>query len=105
MCSSTYYPPGVAQQEYEAAQRQKRNGDEKGPLPAGWESRTDMVTGATFYIDHNTRTTTWTRPVQVSFPLHDARRACESRLRCTDHLIMHFWIWALTSSLNNKRVF
>lgn len=33
-----------------------------GPLPPGWESRCDAVTGKVFYIDHNTRTTTWVHP-------------------------------------------
>lgn len=32
------------------------------PLPQGWEKRTDAVTGKTYYIDHNTRTTTWGHP-------------------------------------------
>ncbi|CAL9028270.1 unnamed protein product [Prunus brigantina] len=32
------------------------------PLPPGWEKRSDAVTGKTFYIDHNTRTTTWMHP-------------------------------------------
>ncbi|KAJ0092940.1 hypothetical protein Patl1_26812 [Pistacia atlantica] len=32
------------------------------PLPRGWEKRTDSVTGKTYYIDHNTRTTTWIHP-------------------------------------------
>ena len=31
-------------------------------LPRGWESRYDTVTGRTFYIDHNTRTTQWSLP-------------------------------------------
>ncbi|WFD45155.1 HECT-type E3 ubiquitin transferase [Malassezia psittaci] len=35
--------------------------DELGPLPAGWERRTDHL-GRTYYVDHNTRSTTWTRP-------------------------------------------
>ena len=33
-------------------------------LPPGWESRTDTTTGRTFYIDHNTRTTSWSLPEQ-----------------------------------------
>jgi len=33
-----------------------------GPLPPGWEKRSDSVTGQVFYIDHNTRTTTWNHP-------------------------------------------
>ncbi|KAF6171493.1 hypothetical protein GIB67_018017 [Kingdonia uniflora] len=32
------------------------------PLPPGWEKRSDGVTGKTFFIDHNTRTTTWVHP-------------------------------------------
>jgi len=32
------------------------------PLPPGWEKRSDAVTGKTYYIDHNTRTTTWVHP-------------------------------------------
>ena len=30
-------------------------------LPPGWEAQTD-ASGKTFYVDHNTRKTTWTRP-------------------------------------------
>lgn len=33
-----------------------------GPLPPGWEKRSDTVTGQVFYIDHNTQTTTWNHP-------------------------------------------
>ncbi|KAH9726932.1 putative phosphoinositide phosphatase SAC9 [Citrus sinensis] len=32
------------------------------PLPRGWEKRADAATGKTYYIDHNTRTTTWIHP-------------------------------------------
>ncbi|RGB42281.1 putative ubiquitin-protein ligase [Rhizophagus diaphanus] len=35
--------------------------DQHGPLPPGWERRVDHL-GRTYYVDHNTRTTTWTRP-------------------------------------------
>ena len=35
--------------------------DEYGPLPSGWERRVDHLR-RTYYVDHNTRTTTWTRP-------------------------------------------
>ncbi|XP_010916119.1 probable phosphoinositide phosphatase SAC9 [Elaeis guineensis] len=33
-------------------------------LPPGWEERFDSVTGKPYYIDHNTRTTTWEPPRQ-----------------------------------------
>lgn len=35
--------------------------DQQGPLPAGWERRVDHL-GRTYYVDHNSRTTTWNRP-------------------------------------------
>ncbi|KAF9013244.1 hypothetical protein BDQ17DRAFT_1536926 [Cyathus striatus] len=36
--------------------------DENGiPLPTGWERRTDPQ-GRTYFVDHNTRSTTWHRP-------------------------------------------
>lgn len=35
--------------------------DQYGRLPPGWERRTDNL-GRTYYVDHNTRTTTWIRP-------------------------------------------
>ncbi|PWN39791.1 HECT-domain-containing protein [Ceraceosorus guamensis] len=39
--------------------------DEQGALPQGWERRTDHL-GRTYYVDHNTRSTTWTRPSMSS---------------------------------------
>lgn len=37
----------------------------KNPLlPSGWEERQDEY-GRTFYIDHNTQTTTWVKPVET----------------------------------------
>ena len=35
--------------------------DAQGRLPAGWERREDNL-GRTYYVDHNTRSTSWTRP-------------------------------------------
>ena len=35
--------------------------DQQGRLPAGWERRVDNL-GRTYYVDHNSRTTTWNRP-------------------------------------------
>ena len=35
--------------------------DEFGPLPPGWERRQDHLQRS-YYVDHNTRTTTWHRP-------------------------------------------
>lgn len=38
------------------------HGGYTAPLPPGWEKRSDAVTGKVYYIDHNTRTTTWMHP-------------------------------------------
>jgi len=37
------------------------NVDQYGALPTGWERRIDPL-GRTYYVDHNTRSTTWNRP-------------------------------------------
>ncbi|KAL0866200.1 hypothetical protein Bca101_045318 [Brassica carinata] len=38
------------------------HGGYNAPLPPGWEKRADAVTGKAYYIDHNTKTTTWSHP-------------------------------------------
>ncbi|KAI9493846.1 hypothetical protein BDB00DRAFT_882925 [Zychaea mexicana] len=37
------------------------NSDDRSDLPPGWERRVDHL-GRPYYVDHNTRTTTWKRP-------------------------------------------
>lgn len=39
--------------------------DEHGPLPPGWSRQVDQY-GRAFYVDHNTRITTWQRPAPIS---------------------------------------
>lgn len=46
---------GTARRQYSSFE------DQFGKLPPGWERKTDNL-GRTYYVDHNTRTTTWTRP-------------------------------------------
>ncbi|XP_043921927.1 NEDD4-like E3 ubiquitin-protein ligase WWP1 [Protopterus annectens] len=41
--------------------RQQPSSINTEPLPSGWEQRRDPH-GRTYYVDHNTRTTTWERP-------------------------------------------
>jgi E3 ubiquitin-protein ligase NEDD4 len=57
--------PQVQASQASAANAQMRNFnpnvDQYGPLPAGWERRIDPL-GRTYYVDHNTRSTTWNRP-------------------------------------------
>lgn len=50
--------------------------DNQGRLPAGWERREDNL-GRTYYVDHNTRTTTWNRP-SASYNERDQRNANEA---------------------------
>ncbi|KAF9348879.1 hypothetical protein BGX34_002196 [Mortierella sp. NVP85] len=39
--------------------------DQYGALPKNWERRVDQL-GRTYYVDHNTRSTTWTRPTSAT---------------------------------------
>ncbi|KAF2437296.1 HECT-domain-containing protein [Karstenula rhodostoma CBS 690.94] len=48
-------PPPAANRGYSAFE------DSQGRLPPGWERREDHL-GRTYYVDHNTRQTTWIRP-------------------------------------------
>jgi len=51
--------------------------DAQGRLPAGWERREDHL-GRTYYVDHNTRQTTWIRP-PAGFNERDQRQALENQ--------------------------
>ena len=50
--------------------------DDQGRLPAGWERREDNL-GRTYYVDHNTRSTTWTRPT-ASYNQQDQRNRMDA---------------------------
>uniref|UniRef100_A0A383VGT2 WW domain-containing protein n=1 Tax=Tetradesmus obliquus TaxID=3088 RepID=A0A383VGT2_TETOB len=41
---------------------QQQQQQQEPPLPPGWEAKYDAVNKRVFYVDHNTKTTTWTRP-------------------------------------------
>ncbi|KAF8162997.1 hypothetical protein B0H34DRAFT_303508 [Crassisporium funariophilum] len=53
--------PSQASQNNAQMRNFNPNVDQYGPLPPGWERRIDPL-GRTYYVDHNTRTTTWNRP-------------------------------------------
>lgn len=53
--------PAAVQAATTANRNFNPNEDQLGPLPTGWERRIDPL-GRTYYVDHNTRTTTWHRP-------------------------------------------
>ncbi|KAL9582612.1 MAG: hypothetical protein Q9212_003191 [Teloschistes hypoglaucus] len=50
--------------------------DSQGRLPGGWERRDDQL-GRTYYVDHNTRTTTWSRP-SATYSEREQRTAIEA---------------------------
>lgn len=56
-------PPGVESNGTDSAANRQYSSfeDQYGRLPPGWERRTDNF-GRTYYVDHNSRTTTWQRP-------------------------------------------
>lgn len=56
--------------------------DQLGPLPNGWERRIDHL-GRQYYVDHNTRSTTWNRPSdnQSSNTATQATSTVEARAR------------------------
>jgi E3 ubiquitin-protein ligase NEDD4 len=48
------------------------NENQYGPLPEGWEAGTDSH-GRTYYVDHNTHSTTWVRPSSNQAVDHQAQ--------------------------------
>lgn len=55
------HPTGAANTQITATRNFNPSEDQLGPLPQGWERRIDPL-GRTYYVDHNTRSTTWHRP-------------------------------------------
>ncbi|XP_018324568.1 E3 ubiquitin-protein ligase Su(dx) [Agrilus planipennis] len=63
-----------------------QNGPEESredPLPPGWEMRYDMY-GRRYYVDHNTRSTSWERPQPLP-PGWEMRRDTRGRIYYVDH--------------------
>ena len=46
----------------ETTEGQQQYQSQNGHLPANWEQRIDSESGQTFFVDHNTRTTSWIDP-------------------------------------------
>uniref|UniRef100_A0A8C3CPU6 HECT-type E3 ubiquitin transferase n=1 Tax=Cairina moschata TaxID=8855 RepID=A0A8C3CPU6_CAIMO len=60
-------PGWIILDQPDAANQPQQQQQESPPLPSGWEERQDEK-GRSYYIDHNSRTTTWIKPVvQVLF--------------------------------------
>ncbi|KAI8891017.1 HECT-domain-containing protein [Backusella circina FSU 941] len=54
-------PPPAATEQAEASSPSDNNNTRNNDLPDGWERRVDHL-GRPYYVDHNSRTTTWKRP-------------------------------------------
>ncbi|XP_036791121.1 NEDD4-like E3 ubiquitin-protein ligase WWP1 isoform X2 [Oncorhynchus mykiss] len=68
----------------EAKPRQQApNASTSDPLPPGWEQRKDPH-GRTYYVDHNTKTTTWERPQPLP-PGWERRVDDRGRIYYVDH--------------------
>lgn len=52
--------------------------DAQGPLPKGWERRIDHL-GRIYYVDHNARATTWTRPTTAAPGRQQSQQEAEQR--------------------------
>ncbi|XP_069554105.1 NEDD4-like E3 ubiquitin-protein ligase WWP1 [Brachyistius frenatus] len=63
--------------------QQASNAGASDPLPPGWEQRKDPH-GRTYYVDHNTRTTTWERPQPLP-PGWERRVDDRGRIYYVDH--------------------
>ncbi|XP_068437387.1 NEDD4-like E3 ubiquitin-protein ligase WWP1 [Clinocottus analis] len=63
--------------------QQAPNAGASDPLPPGWEQRKDPH-GRTYYVDHNTRTTTWERPQPLP-PGWERRVDDRGRIYYVDH--------------------
>uniref|UniRef100_H3CTL1 E3 ubiquitin-protein ligase n=1 Tax=Tetraodon nigroviridis TaxID=99883 RepID=H3CTL1_TETNG len=64
-------------------QQQAPSSGASDPLPPGWEQRKDPH-GRTYYVDHNTRTTTWERPQPLP-PGWERRVDDRGRIYYVDH--------------------
>jgi len=58
--------------------------DAQGRLPAGWERKEDNL-GRTYYVDHNSRQTTWTRPTASNATEQRTQAEAETQAQRTQH--------------------
>jgi hypothetical protein len=65
-------PDGWKEEEIQSSppvsSRMSSSLDEEEPLPSNWEKLHDPTTGKAFYVDHERKITTWTRPKVESTP-------------------------------------
>ncbi|XP_051170026.1 E3 ubiquitin-protein ligase Su(dx) [Leptopilina boulardi] len=72
-----------ATNEIENGNQQQAAASAEEPLPNGWEMRYDVY-GRRYYVDHNTRSTSWERPQPLP-PGWEVRRDPRGRIYYVDH--------------------
>lgn len=75
---STAPPPAGANGMVPRAGAFNQFEDAQGRLPPGWERREDHL-GRTYFVDHNTRQTTWIRPAASGFSESNNRAQLEAQ--------------------------
>ncbi|GFY77563.1 e3 ubiquitin-protein ligase Su(dx) [Trichonephila inaurata madagascariensis] len=80
---TTAPPTAQASQARSGNQRQAATNGEEEMLPGGWEVRFDQY-GRKYYVDHNTRSTTWERPQPLPHGW-EMRRDNRGRVYYVDH--------------------
>lgn len=73
---------------------------ESGSLPAGWEVRS-APNGRPFFIDHNTKSTTWVRRQQCSDPLKHFYFLLTLGKDLAHLLVLNVSLWLLKKNLNS----
>ncbi|KAK7114006.1 E3 ubiquitin-protein ligase Su(dx)-like isoform X2 [Littorina saxatilis] len=76
-------PPAVTDGSGAPGENTESSADPDQPLPPGWELRKDNQ-GRSYYVDHNTRTTTWERPQPLP-PGWERRVDPRGRVYYVDH--------------------
>ncbi|GLH02563.1 E3 ubiquitin-protein ligase Nedd-4 [Gryllus bimaculatus] len=85
MVNGTATPPAAppAMPAPAGDQASSRSSAVEEPLPVGWEMRYDVY-GRRYYVDHNTRSTSWERPQPLP-PGWEIRRDPRGRIYYVDH--------------------
>ncbi|KAL3280597.1 hypothetical protein HHI36_003829 [Cryptolaemus montrouzieri] len=82
MLNGTIGPPATVPQNNVNLAEPEENQHEE-PLPPGWELRFDTY-GRRYYVDHNTKSTSWERPQPLP-PGWETRRDSRGRVYYVDH--------------------
>lgn len=82
-------PPPAAAPPPQPTHNPNQQSAEEEPLPAGWEIRYDSF-GRKYYVDHNSRSTTWERPQPLP-PGWEMRRDQRGRVYYVDHNTRYGW--------------